>query len=296
MKRLFLIDANSLIHRAFHALPPLTTPEGLPSQAIFGLARMLSRLIKEENPEYVAALFDRPEPTHRDELYAEYKAGRPETPSELISQLIEAHNLFKAFGIKTFELAGFEADDLIATFADKFRKEKDLQIVILSGDRDGIQLVEGEKIVLWTPVKGISEIFVYNDKSTEEKFGIKPGQMTDYKSLVGDSSDNIKGVTGIGPKTAAMLLNKYGSLDVVFTTKDEGPAVLKVKNSRKEAEFSRSLVLLRKDAPVEISMKELELGDSSGLEKYFQKMGFGSMAQKEKIKKEVAVEAQKSLF
>ncbi len=296
MKRLFLIDANSLIHRAFHALPPLTTPEGVPSQAIFGLSRMLSRLIKEENPEYIVALFDRPEPTHRDELYAEYKAGRPETPSELISQLIEAHNLFKAFGIRTFEIPGFEADDLIATLAEKFKKEKDIQIVILSGDRDGIQLIEGEKIVLWTPIKGISEIFVYDEKSTEEKFGIKPKQMTDYKSLVGDSSDNIKGVAGIGPKTAAMLLNTYGSLDVIFTTKDEGPAVLKVKNSRKEAEFSRELVRLRKDAPLDISLEDLAIGSDSELLGYFQKMGFGSLTQRAGGKKEKVAEAQKSLF
>lgn len=296
MKRLFLIDANSLIHRAFHALPPLTTPGGEPSQAIYGLARMLSRLIKEENPEYVAALFDRPEPTHRDELYAEYKAGRPETPSELISQLIEAHNLFNAFGIKTFEIPGFEADDLIATLAGKFKKEKDLQIIILSGDRDGIQLVEGEKVVLWTPVKGISEIFVYDEKSTQEKFGILPKQMTDYKSLVGDSSDNIKGVAGVGPKTAAILLGKYGNLDTIFTTKDEGPAVLKVKNGRKEAEFSRELVRLRNDAPVDIAMGDLILGEGGDLVGYFKKMGFGSLAQKEENKKEITVDAQKSLF
>ncbi len=296
MKRLFLIDANSLIHRAFHALPPLTTPSGLPSQAIYGLSRMLSRLIKEENPEYVAALFDRPEPTHRDEMYAEYKAGRPETPNELISQLIEAHNLFKAFGIKTFELAGFEADDLIATFVEKFKKEKDLQIVILSGDRDGIQLVDKEKIVLWTPVKGISEIFVYDEKSTVEKFGILPKQMTDYKSLVGDSSDNIKGVAGVGPKTAMTLLNKYGNLDTIFTTKDEGPAVLKVKNNRKEAEFSRGLVKLRKDAPIDVKIEELKLGGGSDLAGYFEKMGFSSLSQKEKAKKEEVIDPQKSLF
>ena len=295
MKRLFLIDANSLIHRAFHALPPLTTPAGVPSQAIYGLSRMLSRLLKEEEPEYAAALFDRPEPTHRDELYKEYKAGRPETPNELVSQLVEAHNLFRVFGIQTFEKAGFEADDLIATFASKFKNEKDLQIIILSGDRDGIQLVDGEKIVLWSPVKGISEIFVYDEKSTEEKFGIKPKQMTDYKSLVGDSSDNIKGVAGIGPKTAAILLNKYGNLDAMFTSKDEGPAVLKVKNSRKEAEFSRELVKLRMDAPIDVSLEDIALGESEGLAEYFDKMGFSSLAKKDREKTE-AKEKQKSLF
>jgi len=213
----------------------------------------------------------------------------------LVSQLIEAHNLFKVFGIRTFEKAGFEADDLIATFTSKFKDKKDLQIIILSGDRDGIQLVDGEKVVLWTPVKGISEIFVYDEKSTEEKFGIKPRQMTDYKSLVGDSSDNIKGVAGIGPKTAAILLNKYGNLDAMFTSKDEGPAVLKVKNSRKEAEFSRELVRLRMDAPIDISLEDIALGTSEGLAEYFDKMGFSSLAKKDREKTE-AKEKQKSLF
>lgn len=296
MKRLFLIDANSLIHRAFHALPPLNAPDGRPSQALYGLSRMLNRLLKEEKPEYAVALFDRPEPTHRDELYKEYKAGRPETPSELISQLIEAHNLFKAFGVKTFEVPGFEADDLIATFVEMFKKEKDLQLVILSGDRDGIQLVEDKKVVLWTPIKGISEIFVYDEESTKSKFGIEPKQMTDYKSMVGDSSDNIKGVAGIGPKTATNLLNKYGSLDVIFTTKDEGPAVLKVKNARKEAEFSRELVILRKDAPINVSLKDVSVGSGSGAEEYFASMGFGSLLSKEKNAKKEAKESQSSLF
>src|SRR6266404_1825698 len=140
MRTLLLIDANSLIHRSFHALPPLTAKDGKPVQAIYGIGSILLRLWRDERPEYAAALFDRPEPTFRKKMYAEYKAQRPAAPTELISQIIEAHNIFPAFGIKTFEKPGFEADDLIATFAEKFKHESDVQVVILTGDRDTLQL------------------------------------------------------------------------------------------------------------------------------------------------------------
>ena len=123
MKQLLLIDANSIIHRSFHALPPFTGPEDQPTGALYGIASILLRLWKDDRPDYVAALFDRPEPTFRDKIYAEYKAQRPPAASELISQIIEAHNLFQAFGVKTFEKPGYEADDLIATFAEKFKKK-----------------------------------------------------------------------------------------------------------------------------------------------------------------------------
>src|SRR3989344_2748923 len=136
MRTLLLIDANSLIHRSFHALPPLTNRRGEPVQALYGISSILLRLWREARPDYAAALFDRPEPTFRKKEYAEYKAQRPAAPDELISQIIEAHNLFPAFGIKTFEKAGFEADDLIATLAEKFRYDPDARVVILTGDRD----------------------------------------------------------------------------------------------------------------------------------------------------------------
>ena len=154
MKKLLLIDANSIIHRSFHAIPPFTAPDGRPSGAIYGIASILLKLWREEKPDYAAALFDRPEPTFRDEKYAEYKAQRPPAADELISQIIEAHNLFQAFGIKTFEKARYEADDLIATLAIKFKDIPDLQVVILTGDRDTLQLVEGDKLVVKTPGRG----------------------------------------------------------------------------------------------------------------------------------------------
>src|SRR5580704_7510874 len=141
MKTLLLIDANSIIHRSFHAIPPFTTPDGRPSGAIYGIVSILLKLWREERPDYVAALFDRPEPTFRDKKYAEYKAQRPPAANELISQIIEAHHVFEAFGVKTFEKPGYEADDLISTFAERFKKEKDVLVMILTGDRDTLQMV-----------------------------------------------------------------------------------------------------------------------------------------------------------
>ena len=146
MKKLLLIDANSIIHRSFHALPPFTAPDGKPSGAIYGLASILLKLWREERPDYAAALFDRPEPTFRDEKYAEYKAQRPPTADELISQLIEAHKLFEAFGIKTYEKPGYEADDLIATLAEQFKSLPDVQVVILTGDRDTLRWWKGTSL------------------------------------------------------------------------------------------------------------------------------------------------------
>src|ERR1700722_6968796 len=152
MKRLLLIDANSIIHRAFHALPPFTGPDGRPTGALYGISAMMLNLWRDSRPDYVAALFDRPEPTFRDLKYKEYKAQRPPTADELVSQIIEARKLFEAFGVTVFEKAGYEADDLIATLAEKFRGTKvsgeDLQVVILTGDRDTLQLVAGDKVVV----------------------------------------------------------------------------------------------------------------------------------------------------
>jgi DNA polymerase-1 len=278
MKTLLLIDANSIIHRSFHALPPFTTPEGKPSGAIYGLASILIKLWRENRPEYVAALFDRPEPTFRDKKYAAYKAQRPPAADELISQIIEAHHLFEAFGIKTFEKPGYEADDLIATLAERFKKEKDLQIVILTGDRDTLQLVEGEKLVVTTFNKGVSDTTTYNEKAVIEKYGLKPNQIIDYKALVGDPSDNIKGVPGVGPKTATEILQKFGSVRNIYEALAAGDKTLEKKFGpyKKEAELSEELVTLERNVPIEALEIEGLVAQNEPLaaKAYFEKMGF----------------------
>ena len=217
MKTLFLIDAHSLIHRSFHALPPLTTPEGEPIQAVYGLASILLKILREDKPDYLVACFDRPEPTFRKEEYVEYKAQRPKTPDNLLPQLLRARELFSNFGIETLEAAGFEADDLIATLAERFsaksgsppeadgplahasggksearnstklslRGEPDLKIVILTGDLDTLQLVSRDKVVVRTFRKGVSDTFTYDEKAVQDRYGLKPHELIDYKALVG---------------------------------------------------------------------------------------------------------------
>ncbi|HUC31423.1 MAG TPA: 5'-3' exonuclease H3TH domain-containing protein [Candidatus Paceibacterota bacterium] len=290
MKRLLLIDANSIIHRSFHALPPFTTPEGKPSGAIYGIASILLKLWREERPDYAAALFDRPEPTFRDEKYAEYKAQRPPTADELITQIIEAHKLFDAFGIKTFECVGYEADDLIATLAEKFKALPDVQVVILTGDRDTLQMVEGDKLVVQTFNKGVSDTTVYNEAAVIEKYGIAPRQMVDYKALVGDSSDNIKGVPGVGPKTALELIKRFGTVKEMYRQldgespgADEDASLKKLREKfgafKKEAELSEMLVTLERHAPIEIPAIEdlVPFKDTSAAAVYFEKMGFATL-------------------
>jgi DNA polymerase I len=280
MKTLLLIDANSIIHRSFHALPPFTTPEGKPSGAIYGIAAILLRLWRDEKPDYVAALFDRPEPTFRDKIYKEYKAQRSPAADELIMQIIEARNLFEAFGVKTFEKAGYEADDLIATLAEKFKNGDDLRVEILTGDRDTLQLVEGDTLVVRSFNKGVSDTTIYDEKAVIEKYGLAPNQLVDYKALVGDNSDNIKGVPGVGPKTATELIKRFGTIENLYKNIDIDEKLKKrIGPFRKEADLSKELVILERHAPIEIpELEELKPpADMSGPARYFERMGFATL-------------------
>lgn len=280
MKTLLLIDANSLIHRCFHALPPLTSAHHQPIGAIYGLANILIKILREQPPDYIAAFFDRPEPTFRKLIFEEYKIHRPKAPDELVSQIIEAHHLFEQFQIKTFEIPGFEADDLIGTAVKIFKDQPDLKIVILTGDLDSLQLVKNDKVVVETLKKGVSETIIYNEEEVKKRYGIWPHQLPDYKGLVGDPSDNIYGVPGIGPKTAAPLIQKYGSLEDFLKNGQKEKFYKKISESQEQARFSRDLATIRCDAP----LPKIQLADLAyaGLPKekvifYFKKLGFVSL-------------------
>lgn len=279
MKQLLLIDANSLIHRAFHALPPLTNKAGEVIQAVYGISTILLKLWKEDKPEYAAALFDRPEPTFRDAKYAEYKAQRAATADELTAQMHKVPDLFKFWGIKSFDAKGFEADDLIATLAHKFGEEKDLQVVILTGDLDTLQLVKGDKVVVKAFRKGVSDTVIYNDSAVKERYNLSPAQMIDYKSLVGDASDNIKGISGIGPKTACGLLTEFGSIEKALTKMPDSRIKEKLMASGDEIMLLKELVTLIKDVPVKIDdLSELEVKeDYEGLKLFFEEQGFSAL-------------------
>src|SRR3989338_1192198 len=289
MKTLILIDANSIIHRCFHALPKFTAPDGRPSGALYGLASVLLKIFRETPPDYAAALFDRPEPTFRDKIYKEYKAQRPPTEDILISQLIEAPKLFEKFGVKPFDKAGFEADDLIATFAERFSAQSgsasggkdDLLVIIMTGDMDTLQIVSDGKIIVRTFKKGISETMDFDETAVKNKYGLEPKQLLDYKALVGDASDNIKGVSGIGPKTAAGILHKAGTLENAYAN----PALLpekvreKLLESKEQAELSKKLVTLEKNVPMgDIGLEDLKAEmKTEDIRDYFEKFGFKAL-------------------
>lgn len=279
MKNLFLIDANSLIHRTFHALPPLNSNKGIPTNALYGLSSIMLAMLRDK-PDFCAACFDRPEPTFRKKEFDEYKAQRPKAPDELISQIIEAHHLFEAFGIKIFEQAGFEADDLIASLAEKFKTESNLKIIILTGDRDAFQLVNDEKIIIRILKKGISEVEDYTEQSILNKFQITPQQIIDFKALIGDPSDNIPGVIGIGPKTAINLIQQFGNIENLFKSENKLPENLKNKliPNKENVLLYKKLITLNRNLEINANLNDLKFNpDTEKIINYFEKFGFKTL-------------------
>ncbi len=282
MKKLLLIDSHALIHRMFHAMAPLTGPQGEPVGALYGLAKLLLKIKSELNPDYIAACGDRPEPTFRKEQYTAYKATRQPTDTDLIPQITKMREVFDWFKIRFFELPGFEADDLIGTLATKLKGEPDLQIVILSGDRDMLQLVEGDKVVVDLLVNGDQRTVLMNEGMVFEKYGLKPKQIIDLKGLIGDTSDNIPGVMGIGEKSATPLLQEFETIEGIY----ENLMIITPKVAKKleghieEARMSRDLATIHTTVPVFIDsledLKALPL-DKPSLIANFSGLGFVSL-------------------
>ncbi len=208
-KSIMVIDGNSLMHRAFYALPMLTNKKGVITNAVYGFANMLLKLIEDYNPQYLGVAFDKKGPTFRHEVYNEYKATRKKTPEELIPQFDLLKDMLKVMGIANYEMEGFEADDILGNFARIAREEK-LKGYLVTGDRDALQLVSPEVTVLITK-KGISDVQIFNIEEVKKEYGLTPHQIIDMKALMGDASDNIPGVPGVGEKTALKLLHKYHS-------------------------------------------------------------------------------------
>jgi DNA polymerase I len=282
MKKLLLIDSHALIHRMFHAMAPLTGPQGEPVGALYGLAKLLLKIKAELNPDYIAACGDRPEPTFRKEQYTAYKATRQPTDTDLIPQITKMREVFDWFKIRFFELPGFEADDLIGTLATKLKMEPDLQIIILSGDRDMLQLVEGDKVVVDLLVNGDQRTILMNEGMVFEKYGLKPKQIIDLKGLIGDTSDNIPGVMGIGEKSATPLLQEFETIEGIY----ENLVIISPKTAKKleghieEARMSRDLATIHTTVPIFIDsledLKALPL-DKPSLITNFSGLGFVSL-------------------
>ncbi|GAB4289601.1 MAG: DNA polymerase I [Myxococcota bacterium] len=244
--RLFLIDGSGYIFRAFHAVQRLTTSTGIPVNAVYGFANMINKVLKEFEPEYLAVAFDSRGKTFRHNIYEEYKAHRPPPPEDLVRQIEFIHELVDAFNIPKLILDGYEADDIIATLAERGKKAG-LDIVIISSDKDLMSLVE-DNCVLYDDRKDIR----YTASRVFEKFGVPPEKMTDFLALTGDSSDNIPGVPGVGPKTASALLAEFGSLDGIYANLDKIKSQnirQKLKDNREKAYLSRKLVELEKNVP-----------------------------------------------
>src|SRR3989338_10210422 len=210
MNRLVIIDGHAILYRAYHALPTsLTTSKGQMVNAVYGFTSMLLRVVAELKPTHLIVAFDTPEPTFRNKLYEDYQIQRPKADDDFISQIGMVKKLVTEMGIVRYEKPGFEADDVIGTLAyqasSHTNKEQQFEVIIVSGDRDILQLVN-DRVKIYMPVKGLSESKLYGTIEVEEKYSIKPAQIVDYKALVGDPSDNYPGVAGIGPKTAISLI------------------------------------------------------------------------------------------
>ncbi len=273
---LVLIDGNALVHRAFHALPPLSQ-NGEPTNAVYGFTSVLLKVVRELKPDYVVATFDLAGKTFRHDEFEKYKAHRPKTPDELISQFPKVKEVVRSFNIPIFEKAGFEADDVIGTIATLVKKEKNIQTLIITGDLDTLQLVDDTTHV-YTLKKGISDTIIYDDKAVQDRFGIAPSQMNDFKGLKGDPSDNIPGVPGIGEKTASGLLNEYKSLEKIYENIDLIPGKVreKLKEHKEQAFLSKKLSIIKCDVPLEFVLKDAKFGeyDKKNVETAFRKFGF----------------------
>ncbi|WP_315078549.1 DNA polymerase I [uncultured Clostridium sp.] len=266
MKRLLILDSNSLMNRAFYALPPLTNDDGVNTNAIYGFTNMLFKMKDEINPDNIIATFDKKSPTFRHKEYAEYKAGRKKMPPELGEQFPIIKELLKYMGIKTFEIDGFEADDIIGTIS-KFGEENDMEIFIVTGDKDALQLASNKTKVVITK-KGVTETAVYDEKAFIEEFEIKPLQFIDVKGLMGDKSDNIPGVPGVGEKTAFKLIKEYGTLeDVLRHIPEISGKKLKenLENNMEQAIFSKKLATIIREVPLDIKIDDIENADEVNL-------------------------------
>jgi DNA polymerase-1 len=288
---LVLLDAHAILHRAYHALPDFTSPTGEPTGALYGVVAMLLKIIEELKPDYIAACYDLPDPTYRHDAYKEYKAGRVKTDDSLVEQINRSRDIFEAFGIRIYEHAGFEADDMLGTIAHQTKKMKDLNVVIASGDMDTLQLVDKKRVQVYTLKKGIKDTIMYDEKTVKERFGFGPELIPDYKGLRGDPSDNIPGIQGIGEKTATDLITQFGGIADIYKKLKKGEAeflkkgikeriVKLLKEGEEEAEFSKMLATIRLDVPVTYELPEKTWRERLDLEKIltlFAELGFRTL-------------------
>ncbi|MFH0952148.1 MAG: DNA polymerase I [Patescibacteria group bacterium] len=283
-KKLIIFDGNAIIHRSFHAIPPLTIKSGEMVNAVYGFTSMLLKVFKDLKPDYIAVTFDMFGPTFRHEKFKEYKAKRVKAPQELYDQIGRVHELVEAFSIPIYEQKGFEADDVIGTIT---KEAKEVEKIIVTGDMDTMQLVD-EDTKVYTLKKGLSDTVIYDEAAVKERYGLRPDQMIDYKALRGDPSDNIPGVKGIGEKTAVELLQKFVTLDKIYQAleqDDKSMADVKdrvkelLKKHKQDAQMSKKLATIVCDVPIDFDLAETSVKhyDRDKVVKLFQQLEFKTL-------------------
>lgn len=276
-KKLVVIDGNSLLYRAFYALPILSK-DGVYTNAVYGFLRMLLSVYKTMDPEYMAVSFDKDKNTFRMKLFSDYKGTRKPAPPELSPQFALIRDVLRVMGVAQYEVAGFEGDDILGTLAARY--EKELPVHVITGDRDALQLVTDTTTVYLTQ-RGISDMAAMTPEAVKAKYNITPSQVVDMKALMGDASDNIPGVPGIGEKTAVKLLNQYGSLDELYAHAEEikGKMGEKVRNGKSDAYLSQKLAAIRRDVPVETTLADMHQPvHTAEMADLFSRLGFEQLA------------------
>ena len=282
---LVLFDAHALIHRAFHAIPPLTLKTGESVGAVFGFANMLLKTLNDLNPTHVAVAFDSAGPTFRHEQYKEYKAHRPKTPDELISQFTTVRGLVQSFNIPAFELHGYEADDLLGTLSVQ-ASDKGTDTIIVTGDTDTLQLVSPHvRVMMPKPRRSFNDTIIYDEAKVEERYSLTPLQIADLKGLKGDPSDNIKGVPGVGEKTATSLLQQFGSVKGIYEKIDEvAPQRIQQKlvEHKDAAILSKWLTTIATNVPIELDLDAclIHIYNRQDVVELFRKLEFNSLLSK----------------
>lgn len=282
-KKLVIIDGNSLINRAFYAIPDLTNKEGIHTNGVYGFLNMINKILDDYDPDYISVAFDMKAPTFRHKEFKEYKAQRKKMPEELAQQMPILKEVLDSYKIHRTEFAGFEADDLIGTLA-KYCEKENIEVIIVTGDKDALQLVSNDTKVLITR-RGITNLEVYDIPKVNEDYGIIPEQIIDFKGLVGDKSDNIPGVPGIGEKTATKLLNQFSTVEEIIEKADEissKSVKKKIIENADIASLSKRLATIKVDVPIEIDLEELkrEEPDYEKLLELFQRYEFKSLIKK----------------
>ncbi len=282
MKKIFLLDGYNLLYRAFYAVPAFTGPEGQPVNAVFGLAKMLSGFSEFERPDYLAVVMDSREPNFRVKFYPEYKATRDRMPDDLRAQEGLLFELFEALNVPVLSMGGYEADDIIGTLVTRLREDAENDTYVVSGDKDLYQFV-GERVAVYDTMKRVTA----RRKEAIEKFGVPPERVVDYLAIVGDSSDNIPGIPGFGPKKAEVLITQFGSLESIYERVGETTGKIRetLEASRDVAFLSKKLATIDTAVPIDFDLESAKFHSddffTDSAKAFFRKLAFKSLLPKE---------------